>query len=143
MFKPGQLDLGTREETLVMRQIMAVKASQTEESKWSKKILKAGLQDNIWFGIRNSLKMGKDYAGLEHYGLEDDMVTYERRLYIPDNNSLKLKVTHQCHDAKVAGHFGRDKTLELMKRNYYWPNIEGWVRNYIRTCDARQRNKTI
>jgi len=46
MFKPGQLDLGTSEETLVTRQIMAVKASQTEESKWSKEILEAGLQDN-------------------------------------------------------------------------------------------------
>jgi len=33
MFKPGQLDLGTGEETLVTRQIMAVKASQIEESK--------------------------------------------------------------------------------------------------------------
>ena len=124
MIKPGQLNLGTGEETLVTRQIMAVKASQIEESKWSTEILEAGLQDNTWLGIRNSLKMGKDYAGLEHYGLEDDMVTYERRLYIPDNNSLKLKATYQCHDAKVAGHLGRDKTLELMKRDYYWPNME-------------------
>jgi len=136
MFKPGQLNLGTGEETLVTRQIMAVKASQTEESKWSKEIREAGLQDNIWLGIQNSLKMDKDYAGLEHSGLEDDMVTYEWRLYIPNNNSLKLKVTYQCHDAKVGGHFGRDKTLELMKCNYYWPNIEDRVRNYVRTCDT-------
>jgi len=143
MFKPGQLDLETGEETLVTRHIMAVKASQTEESKWSGEILEAGLQDNTWLGIRNSLKMGKDYAGLEHYGLEDNMVTYERHLYIPDNNSLKLKVTYQCHDAKVAGHFGRDKTLELRKHDYYCPNIEDWVPNYVRTCDACQRNKTI
>jgi len=48
MFKPGPLNLGTGEETLVTRQIMAVKASQTEESKWSKEILEAGLQDNTW-----------------------------------------------------------------------------------------------
>jgi len=120
-----------------------VKASQTEESKWSKEILEAGLQDNTWLGIWNSLKIGKDYTGLEHYGLEGDMVTYERRLYILDNNSLKLRVTYQCHDAKVAGHFGRHKTLELIKRDCYWPNMEDWVRNYIRTCDACQRNKTI
>jgi len=59
------------------------------------------------------------------------MVTYERRIYIPDSNALKLMVAHQCHDAKVAGHFGRDKTLDLMKRNYYWPNMEEWVRNYV------------
>jgi len=63
-------------------------------------------QDNIWLGIWNSWEMGNDYAGLEHYGLEDDIVTYEQGLYIPDNNSLKLKVTYQYHDAKVAGHFG-------------------------------------
>jgi len=87
--------------------------------------------------------MGKDYAGLEHYSLEDNMVTYEWHLYIPDNNSLKLKVTYQYHDAKVGGHFGQDKTLEFIKRDYYWPNMEDWVRNYIRTCNACQRNKTI
>jgi len=45
MFNPGQLDLATGEETLVTPQIMAVKASQTKESKWSKKILEAGLPD--------------------------------------------------------------------------------------------------
>jgi len=42
----------------------------------------------------------------------------------------------------VAGHFGQDKTLELMKPNYYWPNIEEWVRNYVRTCYACQSNKS-
>jgi len=63
--------------------------------------------------------MGQDYAGLEHYGLEDGMVTSERCLYIPDNNSLKLEVTYPCYDAKVAGHFGPDKTLKFMKRDYY------------------------
>jgi len=64
MFKSGQLDLGTGEETLVTRQIMAVKASQMEESKWLKNILEGGLQDNTWLGIRNSSKLGKDYEGL-------------------------------------------------------------------------------
>jgi len=88
MFKPDQLDLGTGEETLVTRQIRAVKAAQTEESKWSKEILEASLQDNICLGIRNSLKMGKKYIGLEDYDLADNMVTFERCLYIPDNNSL-------------------------------------------------------
>jgi len=68
--------------------------------------------------------MDKDYAGLEHYGLQDDIVTYEWCLYISDNNSLKLKVTYQYHNVKIAGHFGRDKTVESIKRNYYWLNME-------------------
>jgi len=121
---------------------MAVKASQVEESSWSQEILEAGLLDQHWLGIKNALKTGQDYPGLQHYGVEDEMVNYERRIHIPDSNALKLKVAYQCHNAKLAGHFGRDKTLDLMKRNYYWPNMEEWVRNYVRACDACQPNKT-
>ena len=28
-----------------------------------------------------------------------------------------------------------------MKRNYYWPNMEDWVCNYVKTCASCQRNK--
>jgi len=142
MFKLGQFNLDESEELLVTRQLMAVKALQTEESSWSKEILEAGLLDKDWSGIRNALVTGQSYKGLEYYGLEDDLVTYERRIYVTESNAFKLQVTYQCHDAKVAGHFGRDKTLELMKENYYWPNMEEWVGNYVRTHNACQRNKT-
>jgi len=124
MFKLGQFQLGENEEALLTRHVMAVKASQVEESSWSKEIMEAGLLDQHWLGIRNALKAGPDYPGLQHYSIEDEMVTYERHIYIPDSNALKLKVAHQCHDGKVAGHFGRDKTLDLMKRHYYCPNME-------------------
>ena len=67
---------------------------------------------------------------------------FKNRIYLPDCNDLKLTVTRQAHDSKVAGHFGRDKTMELLTRNYYWPNLDDWVRTYAKTCDACQRNKT-
>jgi len=142
MFKPWQFQLGENEEALLTRHVMVANASQVEESSWSKEYLEAGFLDQHWLGIRNALKTGQDYPGLQHYGIENEMVTYKRRIYIPGSNALKLMVAHQCHDAKVAGNFGRDKTLDLMKRNYYWPNMEEWVRNYIQTCNACQRNKT-
>jgi len=142
MFKPRQFQLGENEEALLTSHVMAVKGSQVEESSWSKEILEAGLLDQHWFCIRTSLKTEQDYPGLQHYGIEDEMVTCERRICILDSNALKLKVAHQCYDTKVAGHLGRDKTLDPVKRNYYWPNMEGWVRDYVRTCDACQRNKT-
>ena len=61
---------------------------------------------------------------IDNLTLEDELVCYKNRIYIPDCNDLKLTVTRQAHDAKVAGHFGRDKTLELLTRNYYWPNLD-------------------
>ena len=142
MFKTVQFQLGENEESLLNRHVMTVKASQVEESSWSKEILEARLLDPHWLGIRNALKIGQDYPGLEHYEVEDEMVTYERCIYIPDSNTLKLKVAQQCHNAKVTGHFGQDNTLDIMKGNYYWPNMEEWVRNYLRICDACQRHKT-
>jgi hypothetical protein len=119
MFKPEQFQLGENEEALLTRHIMAVKASQVEESSRLKEILEVGLHDQNWLGIRNQLKIGQDYPVLQHYGIEDEMVTYERRICILDSNAVQLKVAHQCYNVKVAGHFGRDKTVDLMKRNYY------------------------
>jgi len=106
IFKLGQFQLSENEEALLTHHVRAVSASQVEESSWSKEILEAGLLVQHWLGIRNALKTGQDYPGLQHYSIEDEMVTYKRRIYIPDSKALKLKVVHQCHDAKVAGHFG-------------------------------------
>ena len=79
---------------------------------------------------------------IDNLSLQDDLVLFKNRIYLPDCNDLKLTVTRQAHDAKVEGHLGRDKTMELLTRNYYWPNLDDWVRTYVKTCDACQRNKT-
>ena len=74
--------------------------------------------------------------------LKDGMVLYKNRIYIPDSNDLKLTVTKQCYDVKIANHFDRDKTLELLQRNYCWPNLEERVKNCVRTYNTCQCNKS-
>ena len=49
------------------------------------------------------------------YILEDGLVYFRQQTWIPDNARLKLQVIHKCYNLKVVGHFGRDKTLKLMK----------------------------
>ena len=127
IFKAGQFQHDENAEALLTCHIMVVKASQVEESSWSKEILKAGLLVQHWLGISNALKTGQGYPALQQYGREDKLVTYERRIYCPESNALKVKIAHQYQDGKVAGHFGRDKALDLMKGNHYWPDIEEWV----------------
>jgi len=63
------------------------------------------------------------------------------RLYIPANASLRTRLLHECHDVPTAGHLGKDKTLEQVKRRFYWPRMDSDVLQYVRTCDACQRNK--
>lgn len=63
------------------------------------------------------------------------------RLYIPTDASLRTRLLHECHDVATAGHLGKDKTLEQVKRRFYWPRMDSDVLQYVRTCDACQRNK--
>ena len=118
---------------------MAVKARERETSRCLDQIREAGKLDDHWMSYKSQLESGKVFGTLS---LEDGLVLYKKRYYIPNSNELMLTVTRRCHDAKVAGHFGRDKTMEPMTRTYYWLDMYQWVRNYVRTCNACQRNKT-
>src|SRR5512140_669450 len=91
--------------------------------------------------MRDALETGATVMNDENYMLEDELVYFRRRVWVPEDNGLKIKIARSYHDHKVAGHFGREKTLELIKRNYYWPNMEAWIRNYVRSCDTCQRTK--
>jgi len=63
------------------------------------------------------------------------------RLYIPADAALRTRLLHECHDVPTAGHLGKDKTIEQVKRRFYWPRMDSDVLQYVRTCDACQRNK--
>lgn len=45
------------------------------------------------------------------------------------------------HDLKSAGHPGQLKTVELVSRNYWWPNWRTYVKKYVDGCDVCQRIK--
>ena len=49
-----------------------------------------------------------------------------------------------CHyNDLLAGHFGIDKTRELVSRKYYWPSLRKDIENYVKGCDVCLASKTI
>jgi len=75
---------------------------------------------------------------------EDDRVLQFRgKIYVPWNSDLRRQIVSLCHDTKVAGHPGRWKMLELVSRNYWWPQMSRYIRQYVSTCDLCLRMKPI
>ncbi|KAJ9523528.1 hypothetical protein QJQ45_007191 [Haematococcus lacustris] len=62
-------------------------------------------------------------------------------IIVPNDIQLREHISHEMHDAKYAGHVGITKTLERVRRVFWWKTMRADVRHYVTNCDACQRNK--
>jgi hypothetical protein len=95
-------------------------------------IIAAYLRDPALKSVKN---------GQDGYVVQDGLIYKTNRLCIPDDPEIKSIILREHHDSPLAGHLGRDKTLERLSRNYHWPGMAASVREYVKTCPACQRNK--
>jgi len=63
-------------------------------------------------------------------------------MYVPEADDLCLRVLRYKHDHPLSGHFGQNCTLELIHREYTWPGIRTYVKDYVKSCMACARAKT-
>jgi len=56
---------------------------------------------------------------LDEWIAKDGLLYYKNRLYIPENEALQTEIARGCHDLLVAGHFGQEKTVEIVRRDFY------------------------
>jgi len=47
----------------------------------------------------------------------------EERGYIPKDEKLKIEIIQLHHDTLITGHRRQYKTVELVTRNYWWPEV--------------------
>ena len=55
----------------------------------------------------------------DDYSLEDGMVCFRRRIWIPKENSLRLLVVNLSYDTKFARHFSKYKIIDIIRRDFY------------------------
>ena len=72
----------------------------------------------------------------------DGLLRRYDRIYVPDSNNLRLRILQYSHDHILAGHFGQNKTLQLVRQQYFWPNLRTFVQNYCKSCTTCMRSKS-
>jgi hypothetical protein len=89
----------------------------------------------------------KTMAGKDNFK-EDNGLWYfheplkDPRLYIPATaHSIISSILHEHHDTPLGGHLGVDKTLEVVSRFFYWPNMKKTIHDYVTSCHACQMVK--
>jgi hypothetical protein len=66
-------------------------------------------------------------------------LTMKIGLDVPEE--LQKQIIRQHHDDPVHGHPGVSRTMELIQRNYQFPNMKEKVSSYIKKCADCQKNK--
>jgi len=72
----------------------------------------------------------------ELFTILQESIVHPRRL-IPSDRDAK-----GCHDTVVAGHFGHEKTIEIVTRDFYYEALADWIKDYVRSCDECQHRKS-
>lgn len=88
--------------------------------------------------IKNSIKKYRYVEGLLYFN--NDATDY-LRVCIPNYEKLREAVISQIHDTLTGGHRGNMPTLDTLRKNFYWPNMDSSVDSYIKRCQVCQRTK--
>jgi hypothetical protein len=63
------------------------------------------------------------------------------RLAIPAVPSVVEAVVREHHDTPYGGHLGVNKTVERLKRAFWWKHMTRDIEDYVKSCEACQRTR--
>ena len=91
-----------------------------------------GYDDDHFFSIeKNLLSLAK----------RDDFWWRQELICVPNSGSLRTDCIRLHHDPPYVGHLGRDKTVKLVLRQFWWPTVAKDVAAYVQSCHSCQKNK--
>jgi len=60
---------------------------------------------------------------------------------VPKDEKLRAEIIRLHYDTPIGGHGGQWKMVELVTRNFWWPEVTKEVKRYVKGYDAYQKNK--
>ena len=79
--------------------------------------------------------------GLDGYKDINGMLHYQELSFVPE--IIQTELISRYHNNPLAGHFGINKTRELIDRKYYCPSLRKNVKAYVKGCNICLASKAI
>ena len=75
--------------------------------------------------------------------LVQDGLFFKGSLLCVPKGFMRENIIKEKHYGSLAGHFGIDKTMDLVRRFYFWPKLQTEVRKFVESCLVCQRGNLI
>jgi hypothetical protein len=75
------------------------------------------------------------------YSAPEGLLRHDGRVVVPELLAARRAVLELMHDSPFAGHWGRRRTQELVRRYFVWDMLNADVERYVAACDSCQRDK--
>jgi len=112
-------------QVLLSNTIIAKANLKGFEADFLAKVREMAEEDLGWMQRKKELESLKE-KGKElpkQWTISNDLLYYKDRLFIPANEDLQTLIAKGGHDSQVAGHFGQEKALEIITRDFYWKGL--------------------
>jgi hypothetical protein len=114
-----------------------------DEKELLKKIRESKAHDEqVVKAVEAMKKAGVRTLNGREWEIEQDLVPWRGKVYVPKKDKLRLEIVRLHHDTPIGGRGGQWKTTELVTRNYWWPGITKFIKTYVGGCDKCQRSKS-
>jgi len=100
--------------------------------------IRAAAKDDTWYQERLQSE-NRAFSTVD--GLLAKGSARHAKLVVPA--SIRTDIIKEYHDATTAGHPGIKKTIELVERHFWWPDLHKDVKSYVQSCQSCQKNKPI
>ena len=77
----------------------------------------------------------------DKWQIEGDLVLKEGKIYVLKDEVLRMEIIYLYYNIPVVGHGGKWKMMELVTRNYWWPEVTRDMGKYVEGYDICQRMK--
>ena len=70
-----------------------------------------------------------------------NILFYKGKNYVPVDLKLRQDIVKLHHDHETAGHPGELETFNSLAKNFWWPGMRTFVKNYVKGCGICQQFK--